>query len=212
MNSIQKLTEYFSEFPGIGPRQAKRFVYFLLTRNPEYLQQLTRLISELKKDSTICQSCFRFFQDTHNTASSHDLCEICRNQSRDRSSLMIVSRDVDLENIERTRSFSGLYFVLGGSVPILEKAPETRVRSNELQRIVRERAEAPEPGSLKEIILAMNATPEGENTGDYIEQFLKPITTEHIIKVSHLGRGISTGTELEYSDADTLKNALKNRY
>ncbi len=204
MNTIQKLTEYFSEFPGIGPRQARRFVYYLLTRNPQYIQELTRLISDLRNSIRVCQSCFRFFQDNITDAK---LCEICRNPSRDTSLLMIVSRDVDLDNIEKTRLFNGLYFVLGGSVPILEKNPENRIRSAELQKIVDDRTDK----DLKEIILAMNLTPEGENTGEYIEHFLKTLTNFHSIKISHLGKGISTGTELEYSDTETLKNALKNR-
>ncbi|MDQ3014494.1 MAG: toprim domain-containing protein [bacterium] len=204
MNSIQKLTEYFTEFPGIGPRQAKRFVYYLLTRHPEFINDFTRLIHDLKKDIRVCQSCFRFFQD----AQHGDTCTICNSQSRDHTVRMIVGRDTDLDNIEKTKSYNGLYFVLGGSVPILEKSPETRVRSRELQKIMEKQVDA----GLKEIILAMNATPEGENTGEYIEHFLKPITELHSIKISHLGKGISTGTELEYSDADTLKNALKNRY
>lgn len=208
MNSIQKLTEYFSEFPGIGPRQARRFVYFLLTRNPEYITHFTRLISELKKDIRVCTSCFRFFQNSHHDHTDSEWCDICKNSSRDRSFLMIVGRDVDLESIEKSRSFNGLYFVLGGSVPILEKNPETRIRTKELLRTVEERSTK---DHLKEIIIAVNATPEGENTSDYIESFLRPLISQFSIKVSHLGRGISTGTELEYSDADTLKNALKNR-
>ena len=203
MNSIQKLTELFSDFPGIGPRQARRFVYFLLTRNENYLGNLTNLIQELKKDIGVCESCFRFFQDSNQT-NHNTLCEICRNPQRDPSLLIIVSRDVDLENIEKTHAHSGLYFVLGGSVPILEKNPEARIRSKELLAIIKNR-------TPKEIIVAMNATPEGENTGDYVENLLREIITEHHIKISHLGRGISTGTELEYSDADTLRNALKNR-
>ncbi|MES2436863.1 MAG: toprim domain-containing protein [Patescibacteria group bacterium] len=205
MNSIQKLTEYFSDFPGIGPRQARRFVYHLLTRNPEYLQQLSRMIVDLKRDIRICSSCFRFFQDQHTPAT---LCDICCSPSRDRSILMIVSRDVDLENIEKTRSFSGLYFVLGGAVPILEKNPETRIRQRELLSMYETRAQS---GELKEVIMALNATAEGENTIDYLENLLKPQALEHSIKISHLGRGISTGTELEYSDSDTIKNALNNR-
>jgi len=208
MNSIQKLTEYFSEFPGIGPRQARRFVYYLLTRSDNTLSEITQLIRELKKDVSICRSCYRFFQQQN-----HDeLCEICRNPQRTNEVLIIVSRDVDLENIEKAHAHTGKYFVLGGSVPILEKAPETRIRTRELLATVEERAKNPDDHSkLKEIILAMNATPEGENTGDYVERILKPLTSQYMIKVSHLGRGISTGTELEYSDTDTIKNALKNR-
>ncbi|MBX4197711.1 toprim domain-containing protein [Candidatus Parcubacteria bacterium] len=204
MNSIQKLTEYFSEFPGIGPRQARRFVYYLLTRNQDSLHELTHLIQDLKKDIKVCQSCFRFFQD----AKQHPVCSICESTSRDHTVRMIVSRDTDLESIEKTKSFNGLYFVLGGTVPILEKNPESRVRSKELLKMIEHEAEK----ELKEVILAMNATPEGENTGEYVEHLLKPLAEKHTLKISHLGKGISTGTELEYSDADTLKNALKNRY
>lgn len=205
MNSIQRLTEYFSEFPGIGPRQARRFVYYLLTRNQESLNELTQLIQNLKKDIRVCQSCFRFFQD----AQPGTICSICNNENRDHTVRMIVSRDTDLENVEKTKSFNGLYFVLGGSVPILEKNPEQRVRSKELLEIIEKDSFDTD---LKEIILAMNATPEGENTGEYIESILRPLSSLYSFKISHLGKGISTGTELEYSDADTLKNALKNRY
>jgi recombination protein RecR len=205
MNSIEKLTEYFAEFPGIGPRQAKRFVYYLLTRQQNHIDDITNLMNSLKSQVRVCTSCYRFFQSENKEAS---LCDICSNKNRDHSLLVIVSRDVDLENIERAHVHNGLYFVLGGSVPILEKEPENRIRSRELTQTVNNRAEK---NGLKEIILAMNATPEGENTSDFIESFLKPITTECTIKISHLGRGISTGTELEYSDADTIKNALKNR-
>jgi recombination protein RecR len=205
MNPIQKLTEYFADFPGIGPRQAKRFVYYLLTRNQAHIDEIARLMADLKSQVRICTSCFRFFQSENTQVT---LCDICRNQNRENSLLIIVSRDVDLENIERAHVHNGKYFVLGGGVPILEKEPEKRIRSNELRKVVQERSEKHE---LKEIILALNATPEGENTADYIESFLKPLTEKYNIKISHLGRGISTGTELEYSDADTIKNALKNR-
>lgn len=206
MNSIQKLTEYFADFPGIGPRQAKRFVYYLLTRNQGHIDEIAKLLTNLKSQVHICTSCFRFFQSENPHIS---LCDICANRNRDNSLLVIVSRDVDLENIERARVHHGKYFVLGGSIPILEKEPEKRIRARELEQTVHTRAEK---GELKEIILALNATPEGENTSDFIEAFLKPLTEQFTIKISHLGRGISTGTELEYSDADTIKNALENRH
>ncbi|MCC2630332.1 MAG: recR [Candidatus Paceibacter sp.] len=205
MNPIQKLTEYFSEFPGIGPRQAKRFVYYLLTRHQSHIDEIARLLTTLKSQVHICTSCYRFFQSENPQVS---LCEICRNPNREDALLVIVSRDVDLENIERAHVHNGKYFVLGGGVPILEKEPEKRIRTRELEQTVRNRAEK---GTLKEIILALNATPEGENTSDFVESYLKSITEQHSIKISHLGRGISTGTELEYSDADTIKNALQNR-
>ena len=205
MNPLQQLTELFAEFPGIGARQAKRFVYYLLTRNPQYLTNLSNLIRDIRKDIHTCSSCFRFYE-RRNTAST--LCDICANPNRDTKTLIIVARDVDLENIERTRAYNGKYFVLGGSVPILEKNPETRVRSKELIKSVEDRAF---DDDLSEIIVAMNLTAEGENTGEYVEHILKPVVEKNQIKISHLGRGISTGTELEYSDSETIKNALQNR-
>ncbi len=205
MNTIEKLTEYFAEFPGIGPRQAKRFVYYLLTRNVSYIGDFVKLVNELKKEIRVCHSCFRFFQSD---IPNRDLCDICGNTGRENDVVTIVSRDVDLENIERARIFHGVYFILGGSVPILEKDPEKRIRAKELKVFIENKIKK---DRLKEIIIALNATPEGENTSDYVETLLKDLVTKNNIKVSHLGRGISTGTELEYSDPETIKNALDNR-
>lgn len=120
---------------------------------------------------------------------------------------MIVSNDVDFENIEKTRFFNGYYFMLGGSVPILEKNPEKRIRQKELLEVVEKRSK----DGLKEIIIALNYNPEGENTLTYLSEILKPLADKNNLKISTLGRGLSTGTELEYSDTETIKNALKNR-
>ncbi len=117
---------------------------------------------------------------------------------------MIVSRDVDLDNVEKTRTYNGKYFVLGGSVPLLEQTPEDRIRTDALKQLVDQKKPA-------EIILALNATPEGEHTGDIVGRILRPQVELHSIRLTHLGKGISTGTELEYSDGETIKNALKNR-
>jgi recombination protein RecR len=205
MTTLEKLARLFSFFPGIGPRQSKRFVYFLLTRDKSYLDDLTKLIGALKKETHTCASCFRFFTKD---ASQNKLCSTCSNKSRNEKILMIVSRDVDFENMEKTSAFDGRYFVLGGTVPILEKEPEKKIRINELLKIVEDGAK---PDSLKEIILAMNANPEGENTADYVKERISPLVKELNIRVSTLGRGLATGAELEYSDSETLKSALRNR-
>jgi len=206
MNSIQKLTELFAQFPGIGPRQAKRFVYFLLNRDHGYLHELTALITQTGNEVQTCESCFRFFLKQKRES---NICDICDAKNRDTSLLTVVSRDVDFEHIEKTGSYNGLYFILGGTVPILEQYPEKKVRIDTLLQTIETRVNAPEP--LKEIILAVNANPEGEHTGEYVKKMLEPYTTKYSIKISTLGRGLSTGTELEYSDNETLKNALKNR-
>ncbi len=200
MNPFEKLTEYFGEFPGIGPRQAKRFVYFLLTKNSSYIEEITRLLNEIKKNTTICNSCFRFFQNNQNLG---NICLICSNQNRDKEKLMIVARDVDFETIEKSRAYNGLYFILGGTIPILEKDPEKRVRLREISKRIN--------GDIKEIIISMNNTSEGENTIDFLKQYIKEKFNNLNIKISTLGRGLSTGSELEYLDSDTIKNALENR-
>jgi len=199
MDPISKLTEYFREFPGIGPRQARRFVYFLLTRNASYLEEIARLILSIKKSIKVCTSCFRFYQDSNTS-----VCSICADKDRDTNQLMIVSRDVDYEAIEKSKFYTGFYFILGGTIPILDKEPEKKVRLNELYAKI-------SGGQFKEIILSLNANAEGEHTADFIRDYLKNKFQERELTITVLGRGLSTGTELEYSDSDTIKNALKNR-
>ncbi|MBL7045276.1 MAG: recombination protein RecR [Parcubacteria group bacterium] len=196
MNTISKLTELFSKFPGIGPRQAKRFVYFLLTRNSSFLEELARLLLELKKEVSTCESCMRFFSNSlHNTK----ICEICRDPNRNGEMLMIVERDADFENIEKSKIYEGKYFILGGKVPILEKNPENRIRVSQLKERIKDT-------NIKEVILALSVNPDGENTEKYVRDLLPSSC-----KITILGRGLSTGIELEYPDSDTLKNAFKNR-
>jgi recombination protein RecR len=197
MDPLSKLTEYFKEFPGIGPRQAKRFVYFLLTRNSAYLEDMSKLITEIKKNVKMCSSCFRFFQSTHGT-----VCPICSDADRNAEQLMIVSRDVDFEAIEKSKVYNGYYFVLGGTIPILDKEPEKRVRLNDLKNKILKT-------SPKEIIISMSITADGENTTLYLKDFITEINKD--IKISIPGRGFSTGSELEYSDKETIKSALENR-
>ncbi|OHA91736.1 MAG: recombination protein RecR [Candidatus Zambryskibacteria bacterium RIFCSPHIGHO2_01_FULL_46_30] len=200
MNSIEKLSEIFARFPGIGPRQAKRFVYFLLSRNGDYPSELTRAIQSLKKEIIQCGECMRFFVYPEHGRGAR-VCSICADEARDNSMLMIVPRDIDLEAVERSGSYNGHYFILGGVVPILEKEPEKRIRIKELEsRIKKDK-------NIKEIILAMNANLDGENTAEFIKQKYQGLP----LIFSTLGRGLSTGAELEYADPETLKNAFLHR-
>jgi recombination protein RecR len=202
MGPIEKLTQMFGRFPGIGPRQAKRFVYFLLSESPAYTRELVDYIVRLKKEVSYCPTCFRL---TLNQASQQ--CSLCKDISRDTSVLMVIAKDIDLENIARSGEFNGRYFILGGLLQILEKYPEQKIRIRELVSLVQKMAKE----GLKEVIVALSANPEGDNTADYVKNALSPICTAGNIKISVLGRGLSTGTELEYSDSDTIRNALKNR-
>ncbi len=211
MNSIDKLIKIFSEFPGIGPKQARRFVYFLITRSPSYIEDFKKEISELKSEISSCADCKRYFVKN---GSQKKVCEICADTTRDNSSLMIVARDIDLENIEKSHNFLGKYFVLGGLVPILDKNPEQRIRLKELLLLASKMSDPSNDEArtgLKEIILAFDLNSEGEYTAELIKTELFPIADKYKIKISELGRGLSTGTELEYSDPETIKSALKNR-
>jgi recombination protein RecR len=203
MNSIDKLIKIFSEFPGIGPKQAKRFVYYLIGKPESFIEELKKDVSELRANIVSCADCKRFFVKN---GAGKTLCDIC-SAPRDESLLMIVSRDIDLDNIEKSHVFSGKYFVLGGLIPILDKFPEKRIRLKELLASIEKMAQR----GLKEIILGLDANSEGEYTSDFIKKELFPLAQKYGLKISELGRGLSTGTELEYSDPETIKNALKNR-
>ena len=198
MNDIDKLTEYFREFPGIGPRQAKRFVYFLLRKNEQYSRELAALIPQVRRNISVCPDCFRYFTKNNNL----NICDIC-SQNRDHSQLMIVARDTDLEAIEKSDGFYGYYFVLGGQLPILESEAQKFIRYKELVALIQRKKEK----GMNEIILALSANPDGDNTATFLQNNL----ADDQIKISKLGRGLSTGSELEYADKDTIKNALENR-
>lgn len=205
MNSLDKLITYFEGFPGIGARQARRFAFHVLTMTPEEISEISSLISGLQKNVTECASCRRFFSKNGGTA---EICELCADSSRDQSKLLVVERDTDIRSIERSGVYDGLYFVLGGTVPLLQANENTKLRGGGLKRVVEARLSA----GLTEVILGFSVNPDGENTGRFVESIIKEITEAPKIKISHLGRGLSTGSELEYADPETLKNALQNRY
>ena len=118
---------------------------------------------------------------------------------------MIVARDSDFESVEKSGVYKGLYFILGGTVPILDKEPDKRIR---LKTMLERISSSP---NLKEVILSLNTTPDGEHTEMIVKDAIKQIIESKPIKISVLGRGLSTGAELEYVDQETIRNALDNR-
>lgn len=195
---FEKLIEYFLKFPGIGPRQAKRFAYFLAGENTEFAKNLAELILQVKKEARQCPSCFRLYENGGN----HGKCDICSNPNRNNSVLMVVEKNVDFENIEKSGAYNGKYFILGGAVSISNGNGQSADKLRMKELFNKAKKEKPE-----EIILATSATIEGENTARYLEKILEPLGA----KITRLGRGLSTGTELEYIDSETMSNALKNR-
>ena len=202
MSAIDNLATMFMKFPGIGTRQAKRFVYFLLAQDPRFVENLAHEISLLKSTITQCTSCFRFYP----RVGTSSVCAICASDADD-TVLLVVEKDSDFESVKKSGGYTGKYFILGGIIPPLEADPASRIRIRELVT----RIESGATEGLSEVILALSANPEGDFTREYITKVLEPLTKQLGIAITTLGRGLSTGTELEYSDGDTLKHALKNR-
>ncbi|MBP9710661.1 MAG: recombination protein RecR [Candidatus Pacebacteria bacterium] len=205
MNPIERLTEAFEKFPGIGPRQARRFVQFLLHQNPSYRNTLSEDIQKLGFNTFQCKACFRW---SVKGSEKDGLCTICSNDKRDKGVIFIVEKDADIDNVERS-GFKGLYFVLGGAVPLAAEEPEKYIKARELSARIKADGAS---GTLKEIILGLSATTEGDHTRLILQEKLLPVSESLSFKLTSLGRGLSTGSELEYADPDTISEALGNRH
>lgn len=197
MDHIEELARALARFPGIGPRQGKRFVYYLLSAPADERKKLAELVVSLGKDVKQCPDCLRFYNGSNAT-----VCNYCSDKTRDDALLMLVEKDQDLSAVERAGTYRGRYFVLGG---VLTLSGKGAIREKELLKIVEKRLK----NNLKELVLALSATSEGEHTTDRVRELLAPYRDS--LKISELGRGLATGSELEYSDAETLRAALTNR-
>jgi len=205
MSDLEKLTELFKSFPGIGERQARRFVYFLLRKNVTFRTDLSRAIQELTSNIRQCPESFQYFSPKQ---PDQILSPIMLDENRDITKLVIVERDSDIDSIEKSGAYYGHYFVLDGTVPILEKDPERIIRLGDLLKQIEKRIDGKK---LKEIILAFSLTPQGEHTEDIVRNAIINSFNDSV-SVSTLGRGLSTGSELEYTDKTTLSNAFENRH
>lgn len=204
MNQIDRLTAGFERFPGIGPRQARRFVQFLLRERSAFRLALAEDIKKLGANTFECKECFRW---SVKNGDKQDTCSICSNKNREKSILFIVEKDADLENVEKS-GFRGVYFVLGGTIPLASEEPQKHIRLHELiKRIEHDGSKL----ILNEVILGLSATTEGDHTRLLIQEKLLPMSQGFNFKLSSLGRGLSTGSELEYADPDTIASALSSR-
>lgn len=199
-NNIDQLSELFMQFPGIGKRQARRFVYALLHKDSSYINALINNIQQLKQNISQCDRCFRFYPSSQ---SKHAVCNIC--QEGKASELLIVEKDADLENLHKTKMYDGQYFVLGGFISSHEKK-RSFARTEQLLKRIEQDVQA---GTLKEVIFGLSISPEAEHTRFRLLSMIKESYPDLIF--STLGRGLSSGTELEYSDTETLKYALESR-
>ena len=212
MDSIKKLTELFTKFPTVGPRTAGRFVYYLIKQPKEKIDELTNAIQEIKNKIKLCQFCFDPFE-IGGSPTAPELCPICSDPRRDKNLLCIVEKEMDLDAIEKTKRYNGLYFILGGTVGTMKTEEINNLRLEELKSRVMGKNHAPlETRSLmgfSEIIVALNPTQEGKATSILVERALKEINYSG--KITHLAKGIPVGGELEYADEETLESAFDGR-
>ncbi len=197
---IKKLISLFSKFPSVGPKTAARFVFYLLELPDEKITEILEAIKDLKKTEKICPLCFKYFEPDN---SNGELCQICSNRGRDRSIICVVEKQIDLEAIENPKIYKGLYFILGGTISSFSKKEKTIIEERAKKLIARIK----NGKEIKEVILALNPTPEGRRTAIWLKGKLKNLG----IKITQLGTGLPIGGEVEYADEETLKNSFEGR-
>jgi recombination protein RecR len=198
---IKRLIEYFMRLPGIGPRQASRFAFTLLDEDAHTIEGFSDALRELARSVARCEECFRAIGNTDNVV----LCSTCHGTIH---AILVVEKDQDFETISKTGIWPDAYHVLGGAISLLNEKTRVTERIRSLYERLDRRVKKDAP---IEVVLATSATTEGDSTALYIERVLEPFVKNKRITLTRLGRGISTGTEMEYADPQTLANALKNR-
>ena len=189
---LQRLIEEFRRLPGIGQKSAQRLAFHVLRASREDASRLAAALLDVKDNLGLCAEC--------NNISDGELCPYCRDAHRDRTSICVVEEPHNILPIETTRTFSGLYHVLHGSIsPLRGVGPEQLKIKGLLDRIAN--------GAVQEIILATNPTVEGEATAVYLSRLLKPLG----MKVTRIAMGIPVGSDLEFADEVTMSKSLENR-
>lgn len=189
--ALEELITKLSALPGVGPKTAERYAFYLLKQTEEKLTSLATAISDLKNQTTRCHLCLAI--------SEKDPCAICSDTTRDRTLLCLVEDSRDLMAIEATGQYRGGYFVLGGLInTIKEVRPDDLPITQLIKRLKQD--------AVTEMIVALNFTLEGETTALYLTRLLK-----QQIKITRLAKGLPAGSDLEYADELTLASAIKNR-
>lgn len=189
---IADLIEQLSKLPGIGKKTAQRLAFYVLEMEPLEVEKLATSIINAKEKIRYCKQCFNLTDD--------ELCSICKDRGRDESLICVVEGARDIVAMEKTREFKGLYHVLHGVISPMKNIGPDDIRIKELLNRAYD-------SQVKEIILALNPTVEGEATSLYIAKILKPLG----IKTTRIAHGIPVGGDLEYFDEVTLSKAMENR-
>lgn len=190
--ALAKLIEKFESLPGIGSKTAQRLAYHVLNMSDTQAEDFAKAITEAHEKIKYCSVCCNF--------SEEELCPICKNESRDKSVICVVESPRDAMSMESTREFQGTYHVLHGAIsPLNNIGPDQLYIKELLARL--------NNSEVTEVIMATNATIEGDATAMYISRLLKPLG----IKTTRLAYGIPVGSDLEYADEVTLARALEGR-
>lgn len=189
---IQELIDELGRLPGVGPKSAQRIAFYLLQADEDQAKRLADVLTEVKERVRFCEKC--------GNVAEAELCNICRDPRRSKASICVVEESKDVQAIERTREFKGLYHVLGGAISPIEGIGPDNLRIKELVA----RLADPE---IKEIIIATDPNLEGEATATYLTRMLSPMG----ITISRLASGLPVGGDLEYADDITLGRAFEGR-
>ncbi|HEY3316220.1 MAG TPA: recombination mediator RecR [Bacillota bacterium] len=190
--ALARLIDELEKLPGIGPKTAQRLAFYLLSRPVEDVGALAAAMVTAKERTINCRVC--------GNLSEVDPCPICTGDGRDRTIICVVEEARDVQALERTREYNGLYHVLGGAISPLDGVGPENLRIRELLRRL-------EGGRVKEVIVATDPNAEGEVTAMYLARLMKPLE----VRVTRLARGLPVGGDLEYADEVTLGKALEGR-
>lgn len=192
--SVQDLIKEFAKLPGVGMKTAARLTFYLLGKDQASLAKLGQSVLNLKSNLRECRKCYNISED--------ELCKICQDESRDDSTICVVSDPLDVVAIEKSKKYQGLYHILGGVISPIDGVGPEQLRIRELlDRINND-------NKIKEIILATDPDLEGEATSLYLQKQIQKISD---VKISRIAKGLPTGGDIEYADETTLDQAFANR-
>jgi recombination protein RecR len=191
---VSQLIDAFSALPGIGPKTASRLAYYLLRADPSVAFNLAGALADLREKTLFCSRCFNI--------ADREPCAICSSSERDQTIICVVEEPLDVQAVERTREYNGLYHVLHGAISPVEGIGPDNLRIAELVQRIHQSAVP-----VTEVLLATNPNLEGEATAMYVARLVSPLG----IRVTRLARGLPMGGDLEYADEVTLGRALQGR-
>ena len=193
---LSKAVDQFASLPGIGRKTALRLVLHLLRQSPKDVEAFTSALTSLRQDVHYCRIC--------HTVSDQEVCPICQSHSRDKATICVVENVQDVMSIENTGQYNGVYHVLGGIISPMDGIGPSDLEIESLIARV-------QTGDVREVILALPTTIEGDTTNFYIYRRLKGVQQANDLQVSQIARGVAIGNELEYTDEITLGRSIVNR-